>query len=163
MYKIIILIIIIPQLFSACSFKEDKEITQQLDCPKHFIISEADTILFENNAILSISSKPDINCYRILNDPNSAYFDITNNYLLSNIPNDELFEGKFNSLFFVTDREEDFKIHSISEEVFFNNDIKWNTKIDSPFLDKVEINSYTSFTLKLSDYSKGLRFFSAVN
>ena len=163
MYKIIILIIIFSQLFSACSFKEDKEITQQLDCPKHFIISEADTILYENNAILSISNKPNINCYRQLNDTNNAYFEITNNYLLSNIPNDKLFEGKFNSLFFVTDREENLKIHTISEEVFFNNDIQWNTKSNSPFLDRVEINSYTSFTLKLSDYSKGLRFFSAVN
>ena len=105
MYKIIILIIIFSQSFSACSFKEDKEITQQLDCPKHFIISEADTILYENNAILSILNKPNINCYRQLNDPNNAYFEITNNYQLLNIPNDKLFEGKFNSLFFVTDRE----------------------------------------------------------
>ena len=163
MYKIIILIIIFSQLFSACSFKEDKEITQQLDCPKHFIISEADTISFENNAILSISNKPNINCYRQLNDPNNAYFEITNNYQLLNTPNDKLFEGKFKSLFFVTDREENLKIHSISKDVFFNNDIQWNSKTNSPFLDKVEIISFISFTLKLSDYSKGLRFFSAVN
>ena len=54
MHKIIILIIIISQFILGCSLKEDKTVIQQLDCPKHFLISEANSVLFENNSMISI-------------------------------------------------------------------------------------------------------------
>ena len=99
----------------------------------------------------------------MLDDPINAYIEITNSYQLSNAPDYELYEGQFNALLFITNREETLKIYSQSTEVSFNNDIKWNTKINSPYLNKVDLQSYTSVVLKFSDYSNGLRIFSAIN
>jgi hypothetical protein len=163
MHKIIILIIIISQFILGCSLKEDKTVIQQLDCPKHFLISEANSVLFENNSMISILNNSELNCYRMLDDPINVYIEITNSYQLSNAPDYELYEGQFNALLFITDREETLKIYSQSTEVSFNNDIKWNTKIKSPFLNKVDLQSFASVVLKFSDYSNGLRIFSAIN
>ncbi len=163
MYKIIILIIIFSQFFLGCSLKKDNQIVQQLICPKHFIISEADSVLYKNNSILSILNNSQLNCYQTIDDQNKVYIDIINNYQLINIPDNELFEGQFNSLFFVTNRDETVKIHSSSKEILFNNKIKKNDNVDGLFLDNIKIQNSISVILKLSDYSKGLRIFSAIN
>ena len=163
MHKIFILIIIISQFILGCSLKKDKIVIQQLDCPKHFLISEANSVLFENNSMISILNNPKLNCYRMLDDPINVYIEIINSYQLSNAPDYELYESQFNALLFITNKEETLKIYSQSTEVSFNNDIKWNTKINSPYLNKVDLQSFASVVLKFSDYSNGLRIFSAVN
>ncbi|MDC1315830.1 hypothetical protein N8251_00425 [Alphaproteobacteria bacterium] len=163
MYKIIILIIIFSQFLLGCSLKKDNQIVQQLNCPKHFIISEADSVIYKNNSILSILNNSQLNCYQTIDDQNKVHIDIINNYQLINIPDNELFEGQFNSLFFVTNRNETVKIHSSSKEILFNNKIKKNDNGDGPFLDNIKIQNSISVILNLSDYSKGLRIFLAIN
>ena len=163
MHKIIILILLISQFSLGCSFRGDKEILVKLDCPKHFVISDANSILFKNNSIISILNTPNLNCYQKISEPNNVYIDITNNYLLLNAPETEYFESKFNALFFITNRSETMKIHSKSEEILFNNSFKDKSKSNQLYLNRVNLQFYSSIVVELFEYQQGLKLFSAIN
>jgi hypothetical protein len=163
MLKIIILFLLTSQFILGCSFIGNKEVLIQLDCPKYFVISNENSILFKNNSIISISNNPSLSCYQKISEPDNVYIEITNNYLLLNAPDSDYFESNFNSLLFITNRSESLKIHSESNKISFNNLSENKSNFNKLYTNKLNFQFSTLVVLKFSDYQRGLRIFAAIN
>ena len=163
MIKIIILITILSQFLFSCSIKKEKEISINIDCPKYFLISEATTILYDNNSILTLVNDINLDCYQKISSPDDVFIDIIMNYKISDIPEYDLFDESFNALVFITNREETLKLSSYEKKINFTNQKNWKSTVNTPYLNKMEIQHFASMKIKYEIYKKGLRIFTAIN
>ena len=161
MLKFFILLISSILFFNACSIKNPlskKSKFTYIDCPKTLILAPASKI-HKNNTTIILDKNYSINCYFFENDSNEVILEF--NYsleLLATNLNQQIIDVEF--LVFVTNKEEDQKIHNQTFDMKINLDLH-DSEIEDT--DKL-INNYTNeIRLNKKIYDEGVKLFIGIN
>jgi hypothetical protein len=161
MLKFFILLISSLLLFNACSIKNPlskKSKITYIDCPKTLILAPASKIN-KNNTTITLNKNYSINCYFFKNDSNEVILEF--NYsleLLATKLNQQSIDVEF--LVFVTNKEEDQKIHNQKFNIKINTDFNESEKED---VDKLMTNYTNEIKFNKKFYEEGVKLFIGIN
>ncbi len=162
MYKNIFLIAILTQLILGCSLKKDEILFSQ-QCPKHLIVGDSKSKIFNNNSFLTMMNVTQLNCYNLKKSLDFVNIDITHLYSIESMPINKKFMDYFELVVLVTDREETKRLFYDEFIIPLNNVTNANNMKTGPiYVDSLKTTSFTNIQINYEDYKSGLRIFSAI-